>query len=148
MAQRFQYPKVGVYGSSYVERILNITMPFSLANSIVSKEIWLLCLSISNRIFLSSLHYVWDCICFRTWGNNSEDIHPLRGPKSKLSIGASPNHSFLYLTWGNTNIGGIEFPPALTMQHSVANSPRSREIICPTCFFPVYAIICQKSKNI
>jgi hypothetical protein len=37
-------------------------------------------------------------------------------------------------------IGGIEFPIALTAQHTVTNSPRSADFTAATCLTPFFAI--------
>ena len=38
-------------------------------------------------------------------------------------------------------IGGMVFPTALMNAHIVTRTPGSADVICPTCFMPVLAMI-------
>ena len=43
-------------------------------------------------------------------------------------------------TRGKTKIGGMVFHVALMYAYIVTRTPRSADVICPTCFVPVLAI--------
>jgi len=74
------------------------------------------------------------CRCFQIW---SDRLRPCRVAEP---AGASRMKWSLKCTLGNTNIGGIACPTALTPQHTVTSWPRSELVSAPTCFKPVSTI--------
>ena len=74
--------------------------------------------------------------CLSTSGKTSLFMHPDEQLNPKLPVGAPFNMCALKCTRGNTKASGKAFPVAFTQAHMVTFSPRSPEVILPTCFVP------------
>lgn len=70
-------------------------------------------------------------------------IHPDLEPNDKEPAGAPNTYSSFIRFLGKIYTGGNEVPVAFTIPIKVTKTPLSALAICPTCFFPVLAIILE-----
>ena len=96
---------------------------------------WVSWLSSIRRIFFSGEHLVCLMMWFRYSTNVSSFIHPLRCSAYALSWSISDKVCFIVDSWKYEE-GGTADPIALTVYTTGTSSPRSAEVIAPTCFFP------------